>query len=50
VCFVIDKIMSRPVADLPEDPTELRRFAAALAAEAQAKTLQIDKLKIQWRF
>lgn len=39
--------MSRAVADLPEDPTELRRFAAALAAEVHAKTLQIEKLKMQ---
>ena len=46
-CFVIDKIMSRAVADLPEDPTELRRFAAGLAAEVHAKTLLIEKLKMQ---
>lgn len=46
-CFVIDKIMSRAAADLPEDPTELRRFAAALAAEVHAKTLLIEKLKMQ---
>jgi transposase len=45
--FVIDKIMSRAAADLPEDPAELRRFAAALAAEVHAKTLLIEKLKMQ---
>ena len=39
--------MSRAVADLPEDPTELRRFAAGLAAEVHAKTLLIEKLKMQ---
>jgi len=44
---VIDKIMSRAAADLPEDPAELRRFAAALAAEVHAKTLLIEKLKMQ---
>ena len=46
-CFVIDKIMSRTAADLPEDPAELRRFAEALAAEVHAKTLLIEKLKMQ---
>jgi transposase len=46
-CFVIDKIMSRAAADLPEDPAELRRFAAMLAAEVHAKTLLIEKLKMQ---
>jgi transposase len=39
--------MSRAAADLPEDPAELRRFAAALAAEVHAKTLLIEKLKMQ---
>jgi hypothetical protein len=39
--------MSRAVADLPEDPAELRRFAAALASEVHAKTLLIEKLKMQ---
>jgi hypothetical protein len=39
--------MSRAVADLPKDPAELRRFAAALAAEVHAKTLLIEKLKMQ---
>ena len=39
--------MSRPAADLPEDPAELRRFAAALAAEVHAKTLLIEKLRMQ---
>jgi transposase len=34
--------MSRSAADLPEDPAELRQFAAALAAEVHAKTLLID--------
>ena len=34
--------------DLPEDPAELRRFmAAALAAEVHAKTLLIEKLRMQ---
>ena len=44
---MIDKIMSRAAHDLPEDPDELRRFAAALAAEVHAKTLLIEKLKMQ---
>src|SRR6202453_2900287 len=39
--------MSRSVADLPEDPAELRRFAASLAAEVHAKTLLIEKLRRQ---
>ena len=39
--------MSRAAADLPEDPAELRRFAEALAAEVHAKTLLIEKLKMQ---
>jgi hypothetical protein len=39
--------MSCATADLPEDPAELRRFAAALAAEVHAKTLLIEKLKMQ---
>jgi len=39
--------MSRSAADLPEDPTELRRFAAALTAEVHAKTLLIEKLRMQ---
>ena len=39
--------MSHAAADLPEDPAELRRFAAALAAEVHAKTLLIEKLKMQ---
>nr|CCD32262.1 Transposase IS66 [Methylocystis sp. SC2] len=39
--------MSCAPADLPEDPAELRRFAAALAAEVHAKTLLIEKLKMQ---
>lgn len=39
--------MSRTAADLPQDPTELRRFAEALAAEVHAKTLLIEKLKMQ---
>jgi hypothetical protein len=39
--------MSRSAADLPEDPVELRRFAAALATEVHAKTLLIEKLRIQ---
>ncbi|MFV0281768.1 MAG: IS66 family transposase [Rhodoblastus sp.] len=39
--------MSRAAADLPEDPAELRRFAAALAVEVRTKTLLIEKLKMQ---
>ncbi len=39
--------MSRATTDLPEDPVELRRFATALAAEVHAKTLLIEKLKLQ---
>ena len=39
--------MSRFAADLPEDPAELRRFAAALATEVHAKTLLIEKLRMQ---
>jgi transposase len=39
--------MSRSAADLPEDPPELRQFAAALAAEVHAKTLLIEKLRMQ---
>ena len=39
--------MSRSAADLPEDPAELRRFAAALATEVHAKTLLIEKLRLQ---
>ena len=39
--------MSRAAADLPEDPVELRSFAEALAAEVHAKTLLIEKLKMQ---
>jgi hypothetical protein len=39
--------MSRLAADLPEDPAELRRFAAALAAEVHDKTLLIEKLRMQ---
>ncbi|KAF0129134.1 MAG: transposase [Methylocystaceae bacterium] len=39
--------MSRAATDLPEDPAELRRFATALAAEVHAKTLLIEKLKMQ---
>ena len=39
--------MSRSAADLPEDPAELRRFAAALATEVHAKTLLIEKLRMQ---
>ena len=39
--------MSRSASDLPEDPVELRRFAAALAAEVHAKTLLIEKLRMQ---
>ena len=39
--------MSRFAADLPEDPAELRRFAAALAAEVHSKTLLIEKLRMQ---
>jgi transposase len=38
--------MSRAAADLPEDPAELRRFAAALAAEVHSKTLLIEKLRM----
>ena len=44
---MIDESMSRLAADLPEDPAELRRFAAALAAEVHAKTLLIEKLRMQ---
>jgi hypothetical protein len=44
---VIGESMSRPAADLPEDPAELRRFAVALAAEVHAKTLLIEKLRTQ---
>ena len=44
---MIDKTMSRAATDLPDDPDELRRFAAALAAEVHAKTLLIEKLKMQ---
>ena len=32
---------------MPEDPAELRQFAAALAAEVHAKTLLIEKLRMQ---
>src|SRR5271165_5633592 len=39
--------MSCAATDLPDDPDELRRFAAALAAEVHAKTLLIEKLKMQ---
>ena len=39
--------MSRASADLPDDPAELRLFAAALAAEVHAKTLLIEKLRMQ---
>ena len=39
--------MSRSAADLPEDPVELRRFAVALASEVHAKTLLIEKLRMQ---
>src|SRR5580693_1345862 len=39
--------MSRSAAGLPEDPAELRRFAAALAAEVHSKTLLIEKLRMQ---
>lgn len=39
--------MPSPAPDLPEDPAELRRFAAELAAEVYAKTLLIEKLKMQ---
>jgi hypothetical protein len=39
--------MSRSAADLPEDPADLRRFAAALAAEVHSKTLLIEKLRMQ---
>src|ERR1700674_1231905 len=39
--------MSRSAADLPEDPAELRRFAAALATEVHAKALRIEKLRMQ---
>src|SRR5580704_871379 len=45
--MVIAVSMSRSAADLPEDPAELRRFAAALAAEVHAKTLLIEKLRMQ---
>src|SRR5208283_4184593 len=44
---MLDGIMSRAPADLPEDPAELRRFAAALAAEVHAKALMIEKLRMQ---
>src|ERR1700678_1217386 len=39
--------MSRSAADLPEDPAELRRFAAALAAGVHSQTLLIEKLRVQ---
>jgi transposase len=39
--------MPSAATDLPEDPTELRRFAASLAAEVHAKSLLIEKLKMQ---
>src|ERR1700730_2297799 len=39
--------MSRSAADLPEDHAELRRVAAALAAEVHSKTLLIEKLRMQ---
>src|SRR3984957_3254859 len=39
--------MSRSAADLPEDTAEMRRFAAALATEVHAKTLLIEKLRMQ---
>jgi hypothetical protein len=35
--------MSRSAPNLPEDPAELRRFAAALAAEVHAKTFVFEK-------
>lgn len=52
--FVIDIGMSLSHADLPHDPHDLRRVAgdlqrdvAALSAEVHAKTLLIEKLKMQ---
>jgi transposase len=46
--------MTLSVADLPQDPDDLRRIAgdlqrdvAALSAEIHAKTLLIEKLKMQ---
>jgi len=44
---MLDESMPCPAADLPEDPAELRRFAAALAAEVHAKTLLIEQLRMQ---
>src|SRR5208283_5803585 len=51
---MLDRIMSPPNADLPRDPEDLRRVAsdlqrdvAALSAEIHAKTLLIEKLKMQ---
>jgi transposase len=51
---VIDMSMSFSAADLPQDPDDLRRIAgdlqrdvAALSAEIHAKTLLIEKLKMQ---
>jgi len=44
---MLGESMSRAAADLPEDPAELRRFAASLAAEVHAKALMIEKLRMQ---
>ena len=44
---MLGESMSRAAADLPEDPAELRRFAASLAAEVHAKALLIEKLRMQ---
>ena len=39
--------MSLATAELPSDPDALRAFAAALQSELYAKTLHIEKLKMQ---
>src|SRR5271157_1671211 len=51
---MLDIVMSPSTADLPCDPDDLRRVAgdlqrdvAALSAEIHAKTLLIEKLKMQ---
>ena len=46
--IVIAVSMSRSATDFTlKDPAELRRFAAALATEVHAKTLLIEKLRMQ---
>jgi transposase len=44
---MLDRNMSLAEAALPSDPAALRAFATALQAELYAKTLHIEKLKMQ---